>query len=52
MDSISNEMLFYGGIIAASACAVFLLIAILLFRLRSLKLKTKLEKEYGEKPKN
>ncbi len=45
-----NEILFYGGIIFASASAIIGLVALILFYISGVKLRYKFDKEYGEKP--
>ena len=45
---ITNEMMFYGGIILASASALIMLIYLLTARIRKMKLDLQLDQEYGK----
>ena len=49
MELFSNEFLFYGGIIAASAGALAVILLLLFSVIDRMKLNRTLEKEYGEK---
>lgn len=49
MDSISNEMIFYIGIIIAAVSLFAIIIHIAVYKIKKLKLKATLDSEYGEK---
>lgn len=49
MDMISNEMLFRGGLTVAGATAALLVIFLVLFAVSGIKLKFKLDEEYGKR---
>lgn len=48
MSGVSNEMMFYGGIILTAVSAAGLIIYLLLYRLRKLRLDIQLDQEYGK----
>lgn len=52
MELFSNEFLFYGGIIAASAGALAVILLLLFSVIDRMKLNRTLEKEYGAKEDN
>lgn len=49
MGWITNEMMFYGGIILAGSSALLAIIFFCIFKVKSIKLNTQLNREYGEK---
>lgn len=49
MEWITNEMLFYGGMILAGGSALLTIIFFCISKIRSIKLKNQLDLEYGEK---
>ncbi len=51
MGWLSNELLFYGGIAVCGAALLFAVICLCVSKIRSVKLNTRLEAEYGEKNK-
>lgn len=48
---ISNEMMFYGGLILAGSSVLLAIIFFCLSKVKSVKLNAQLDKEYGEKGK-
>lgn len=50
MDWLTDNILFYCGIGAASAAAAAALICICVFRIRRAKLGARLDAEYGQRP--
>ena len=51
MDWLTNEVLFYGGIIMVSCSLFAALVSFFVFKIRKLKLETRLDAEYGKKVK-
>lgn len=45
---ITNEMMFYGGMIVAAASVLGMIIYLLLARVKKLKLEIRLDQEYGK----
>lgn len=50
MGFLTDEFLFYGGIITAGVSAAALIVSLLMFRIGKLTLDSKLDAEYGERP--
>ena len=48
---ISNELLFYGGIVVIILTLIFAIIFYILLYIKKIKLNAKFDKEYGEKTK-
>lgn len=51
MEWITNEMLFYGGILLAGISALLAIIFFCISKVKSAKLNAQLDKEYGERSK-
>lgn len=49
MDWLTNEMLFYGGIIMCGGTLLFAGIYFFISKIKSIKLRNQLEAEYGSK---
>lgn len=49
MNWLSNEVLFYGGIIIVAICILALIICLFIFQLKMSKVNLQLHVEYGEK---
>lgn len=49
---ITNEMMFYGGIILVAASALGMILYLLVARLKKIKLDMQLDQEYGKAEKN
>lgn len=51
MSWISNEMMFYGGLILAGSTVLLAIIFFCISKVKSTRLNAQLDKEYGEKGK-
>jgi hypothetical protein len=49
MDFLSNEFLFYGGIVLAAGALVVLVIYLFISKIGAIRLDIKLDSEYGKK---
>lgn len=49
---ITNEMMFYGGIVLAAVSALTMIIYLLIARMRKLRLNAQLDQEYGTSEKD
>lgn len=49
MDFLTNEMLFYGGMIVAAGAAVLGVVVFCVFQVQKVRLNVRLDQEYGEK---
>lgn len=49
MDWITNEAMFYGGLILAGSSALLTIIFFCISKVKSVKLNAQLNREYGEK---
>lgn len=51
MNSISNEMLFYGGLLVAIACVILGVLYAGVYTIGKKRLNSRLDEEYGKQPK-
>ena len=51
MDWLTNETVFYAGIAGAGLSVLLTVIYLCVSKIKTIKLKTQLDKEYGEKTK-
>ena len=50
LNLTTTELFFYGGIVLMGAAAVLTLLAVGIFRVTGRRLRSRLEEEYGKKP--
>lgn len=51
MEWLTDEVLFYGGLVTAGVSLIMLILSVLIGRIRKLRLNMKLDAEYGPEEK-